>query len=110
MPNKSLHTMPIEDITFEMIEEFCELELVEGIDLDYKSDWPNDLSKLICAFANTQGGLILIAALTGTRIIRRIQDTVRSDQVGGAAGFESTEMAHTAIILQVKKTGGRRPE
>jgi Putative DNA-binding domain len=28
--------------------------------LDYKSNWPSDLEKVICSFANTQGGIILI--------------------------------------------------
>jgi hypothetical protein len=46
--------------TFENIKAFCELKHPEGIRLDYKGDWPNDLDRLVCAFANTLGGLILI--------------------------------------------------
>lgn len=58
--HKLTSTLPIENISDEDIKDFCELRLEEDIDLDYKADWPNDLSRLICAFANTQGGTILI--------------------------------------------------
>jgi len=43
MPEQSLYTSPIEDVTYEMVEEFCQSSIVEDIDLDYKSDWPNDV-------------------------------------------------------------------
>ena len=42
---------------------FSQIRLVstgEGFNLDYKQDFPKDLSKVICAFANTWGGVILI--------------------------------------------------
>jgi len=51
---------PINEITFEKVENFCREDLPEGIRLDYKEDFPRDLAKTISAFANTYGGLILI--------------------------------------------------
>lgn len=55
-----IFTEPLEDITWEKIQAFCGLKIEENIELDYKKDWPNELAALICAFANTQGGIILI--------------------------------------------------
>jgi hypothetical protein len=60
MLENDLYNLPIQEISYEMIEAFCQLEREEDIDLDYKSDWPSDLDKILCAFANTQGGIVLI--------------------------------------------------
>lgn len=51
---------PIEDITFDEVVEFCELKIIEGINLEYKSDFPRDLAKQFVTFSNTQGGLIIL--------------------------------------------------
>jgi hypothetical protein len=48
-----------EDITYNDIDAFCTQQLPEGLRLDYKLDIPKDLAKLVAAFANTQGGLII---------------------------------------------------
>src|SRR5512141_2970210 len=55
-----LNNAPIESIEIDDIISFCEIRREEGIDLDYKSSWPSDLEKVICSFANTQGGMILV--------------------------------------------------
>ncbi len=55
-----LNNAPIESIEIDDIIGFCALKREESIDLDYKSNWPSDLEKVICSFANTQGGIILI--------------------------------------------------
>src|SRR5258706_775234 len=55
-----LNNAPIESIEIDDIIGFCALKREENIDLDYKSNWPSDLEKVICSFANTQGGIILI--------------------------------------------------
>lgn len=55
-----LTTTPIEDITYQMVEAFCNIGREEDIDLDYKSDWPNDLDRVLAAFANTQGGIVIV--------------------------------------------------
>jgi hypothetical protein len=58
--SNKLNNTPIESIEIDDIIGFCELKREEGIDLDYKSNWPSDLEKVICSFANTQGGIVLI--------------------------------------------------
>ncbi len=60
-----LFTKPIEEITFEDIENFCKEGLEESSRLEYKRDFsskdPNfQIAKEIAAFANTYGGLLLI--------------------------------------------------
>jgi hypothetical protein len=69
----NLWTKPIGDITYEDIEAFCAEKVPEGARLDYKDDWPGakaarreKLSDLICAFANTLGGMILIGVDANT--------------------------------------------
>lgn len=59
-PQRMMTTLPIEEITFDLIKEFCDLQIEEGLDLDYKSGWPKYLDRVMCAFANTQGGLVLM--------------------------------------------------
>lgn len=50
-----------DEITFEMVEEHCISGHPEGIQLDYKEEYPSkDLSKLISAFSNTRGGTIIV--------------------------------------------------
>jgi hypothetical protein len=56
----SLWYKNLENITFGDVESFCLQMNPEGYRLDYKGEWPNDLSKLVSAFANTLGGLILL--------------------------------------------------
>ena len=58
--SNKLNNAPIESIEIDDIIGFCEIRREEGIDLDYKGNWPSDLEKVICSFANTQGGIVLI--------------------------------------------------
>ena len=60
MSEREIFTSPIEEISYEMVSEFCQEGFEEDIDLDYKSDWPKDFERLLCSFANTQGGIALI--------------------------------------------------
>jgi len=55
-----LTSKPIDEISYQDLLSFCESQFKEDIDLDYKSDFPNDLARLLSAFANTQGGIALI--------------------------------------------------
>ena len=51
----------LENLTFEEVVNFCKREIPEGINLDYKKELsPKGISKLISAFANTNGGLVII--------------------------------------------------
>jgi hypothetical protein len=56
----SLWNLPLESLTFEQLDGFLQLKLPEGARLDYKLEVPNDLAKIIAAFANTLGGLIVL--------------------------------------------------
>ncbi|MCX6784159.1 MAG: ATP-binding protein [candidate division WWE3 bacterium] len=51
----------INSISFDDVVASCQEKQPEGIELDYKKDFPDkDLSRLIAAFSNTRGGLIII--------------------------------------------------
>lgn len=56
----SLLSKPINNITWEDVEAFCQERTPEGAVLDYKEDFPNNLEKSLAAMANTLGGLVLI--------------------------------------------------
>ncbi len=54
--------MPVHKWTFADVEDFCKLKIPEGLYIDYKQDLPENyqIAKHIAAFANTEGGWILI--------------------------------------------------
>ncbi len=56
----SIFTNSIESISYDDIILFCQQNIKETVNLDYKVDFPSDLTKVISAFANTFGGLIII--------------------------------------------------
>jgi Schlafen, AlbA_2 len=56
----SLWSKSVESITADDINNFLLLKEREGPRLDYKADIPANLSKLAAAFANTNGGLIIL--------------------------------------------------
>lgn len=49
-------------VTIDDIKTFCDQGLSEGLRIEYKRDFPENLklAETICAFANTEGGIILI--------------------------------------------------
>jgi len=53
---------PINKITFEDVERFCQEKIGENIRIEYKEKFPENkkLAKEIASFANTHGGVILI--------------------------------------------------
>jgi hypothetical protein len=58
-------TSPVDDLTFQAVAAFCEEQRPESIRLEYKEEWSSSkpgrqIAKEVCAFANTQGGLILL--------------------------------------------------
>lgn len=57
-----LSTKPINEISFQDVVEFCSELNKENLFLEYKSEFPsnNSLAKEISAFANTNGGLLII--------------------------------------------------
>ena len=57
----SIFTKPINEISYEDVVSFCQQGIGEGINLDYKKDFPSSgLEKTVSAFANTFSGVILI--------------------------------------------------
>src|SRR5688572_12029863 len=56
----SLWAIDIEQLTTELLDEFLHAKQPEGMKLDYKASFTKDLESLICAFANTYGGMIVI--------------------------------------------------
>lgn len=50
----------IHDITYNDVVAFCQQQVIEGVQLDYKETLPKDLAKQFAAFSNTKGGLIII--------------------------------------------------
>jgi len=60
----SLWSKPLSQVAFEDVDDFCRSMQAEGVRLEYKGiEIPSDLSKVICAFANTLGGLIVLGVV-----------------------------------------------
>lgn len=51
---------PLEKITYKDVVDFCNSEIRENEVLDYKEEFPAKLEKIIAAYANTYGGLVII--------------------------------------------------
>lgn len=57
----SIYTKSVDEIEYDDVVSFCQQEIAEGVNLDYKRDFPTSgLEKTISAFANTFGGVIII--------------------------------------------------
>lgn len=55
-----LYSRPIDQVCYTDVDDFLRNKFPESEILEYKSDWPNDLERWLAAFANTNGGLVLI--------------------------------------------------
>jgi hypothetical protein len=55
-----MFSIPIDALTFQDVNTFCQTHAREGLVLDYKVDFPKHLEKTVASFANTYGGHILI--------------------------------------------------
>ena len=54
-------TKKVDSFTFEDVEAFCAFGEPEGVQIDYKRDYPtNGLAKHIAALSNTRGGIIIV--------------------------------------------------
>jgi schlafen family protein len=56
----TLYNKSLDQITFDDVAAFCQQRHKEGPRLDYKRDFNDDHAKLICSFANTLGGTIIL--------------------------------------------------
>ena len=60
LPTVNLWTKAITEVSYDDVQAFCAENLPEGTRLDYKAEFAKELEKLLCAFANPYGGLILV--------------------------------------------------
>lgn len=51
---------PLKEVTYQDVLDFCSQKVKENSVLDYKVDFPSKLEKVLSAFANTYGGLVII--------------------------------------------------
>ena len=58
----SIFTIELSKLSIDEIRAFCSQGFSEGLRIEYKKDFPKNLklAETICAFANTQGGIILV--------------------------------------------------
>ncbi len=65
-----MYNIPQGQITFADVRNFCADGHEESLILDYKSDWPSELNRVLCGMANVQGGMVLVGVGTqpGTRL------------------------------------------
>jgi hypothetical protein len=58
----SLFALEKSKISYNEVKSFCDQQISEGLRIEYKEDFPQNegLSRTICAFANTAGGILLI--------------------------------------------------
>ena len=55
-----IFTADLSKITIDTIRTFCDQKIPEGLRVEYKEDFPQDIEKTICALANSEGGIILV--------------------------------------------------
>ena len=55
-----LHIKKIDAISYQDVQNFCNQNIRENEILEYKSDFPRNLDKVISSMANTYGGIIII--------------------------------------------------
>jgi hypothetical protein len=86
----SLWYKEIDKITFEDVDAFCQQKLREGVRLDYKATIPNDLAKVVAAFANTLGGLLILGVVADPKTNVPVWPPVPGPNVGmpDAKGIE----------------------
>jgi hypothetical protein len=58
----SIFTIELSKLNIDEIRSFCNQGFSEGLRIEYKKDFPKNLklAETICAFANTQGGIIFV--------------------------------------------------
>lgn len=58
----NIFTAPIGNITYEDIERFCDKQIEEGVNIEYKGQFPHNknIAKKISSFANTHGGILIL--------------------------------------------------
>jgi hypothetical protein len=98
--SEMLFSKKMDEIKFSDIEAFCSLDSPEeqrpheGLRIDFKSSFPNDLPKFLVAFANTSGGIILLGVEENQGVPQKIVGVPL-----GKADIKTriTEIAYSAI-------------
>jgi hypothetical protein len=97
-----MFAIPISDLRFEDVNNFCQARPREGLVLDYKADFPNNLEKNIASFANTYGGHTLIEVcetFTGEPVLPiagvALQPGLRERVVAKAAVNKSADLSRS---------------
>jgi hypothetical protein len=106
----SLWNKPVEAITFEDIDAFLRQRHKEGPRLDYKADLPKELAKLVAAFANTNGGTIVLGVAADTKTNEPVWPSAPgSPGLKSEAGIEERIVAicqdnmHPPLVPQVSR-------
>lgn len=61
---ESLYTKDIANVSYKDVKHFCSAKIREGLRIDYKREFPQELEKTVASFANSAGGIILIGVET----------------------------------------------
>src|SRR5689334_21206073 len=83
-----MFSIPIDNLTWQDVNNFCQARPREGLILDYKLDFPRRLDKTIASFANTYGGHILIG----------VDETATGEPVLPVAGIQLQEGLRERVI------------
>ncbi|MGP0017644.1 MAG: helix-turn-helix domain-containing protein [Candidatus Sulfotelmatobacter sp.] len=83
-----MFSVPIDNLTWNDVNSFCQARPREGLILDYKLDFPRRLDKTIASFANTYGGHVLIG----------VDETVTGEPVLPVAGVPLQEGLRERVV------------
>ncbi len=100
----ALWTAPIGKLTFEDVVAFCKMQLKENIRLEYKREFSSkhevkQITKEICAFANTQGGLLIFGV--GEKTDRMPEESPQGQALGDNARDSVIQSCHANIFPPV---------
>ena len=101
-----MFTKPIDEITFEDIESFCQ-EWAEGIRVEYKSEIRvnTHIPKIVSSFANTYGGIFLIgveADQTKNEVIFPIQGIPQRNGIEEQIQQSALTGIYPGVIPEIK--------
>ena len=87
----SFFTKTLEELEYKDVQALVDEKIPESYNLDYKSDYPDNLAKLIIAFANAIGGYIIIG-------VKTIKDTnIPEELIGIDKAEHSTKVTNIAL-------------
>src|SRR5579862_6549754 len=60
MTQMTIFGKALADVEFKDVVDFCNRSIPEGMNIDYKVDLKDSIAKTIAAFANTNGGYLVV--------------------------------------------------